>query len=134
MVIQHKQIKINDTRVLLSIKAENWGLGSLIDWSHSTWNVYYDGIVEYANFYSLFGKVGSNRWQMDKESLLQLKNILENDFQKEKTHRDAMDGTGYCFTSFDENGITLHSTGTGYIYGNECLEGIMELLQKPSNE
>jgi len=130
MLMQPEQMPINDTRTLLSIQSSNWGLLSLNEdnWSHDIWNVYYDGLVEHETFYSKSGKVGSKRWQLDEKEFSQLNNILVVDFKNTKTHRYGDDGTGYCFTYFDERGNVIHSTGTGYIYGNEWLEGIEKLL------
>lgn len=69
---------------------------------------------------------GLKTHKMTDNDFLALRKLFEK-FSKEDAHRDGCDGTGYEMTLYDVNGKIIHSI-SGYIYGNEVLEDIKNLI------
>lgn len=120
-------------QIMLVVNEYNWGLHSTSDWERVTWTIYYDGDCRTRTYYAgsemPFHKEA--RGNLDKELVKQLKSLFDTQIWRKNPPADACDGTAWDMKYFAPGGERLNYSGKpGYIYGEETLERIADLLPK----
>ena len=125
-----KESSEGSDRVMFTAEEINWSMENSGEdhWTSNTWEVSYDGTVEYSEKYNLTGVKNKKNWKLKKDQLRLLQEILETDFQTQKDAYDsAADGSGWDMVYYNKNhGEIYHFNG--YIYGIEPLEKISSIL------
>lgn len=129
-------LKENDG-VMLSIKHSDWGEVSSEEdyWSHTVYDVYYDGTIIITEEYNLSGSNIAGGQLSDEDYITMYLfgvNAANNDSLSD-VNIEASDGDAWSFTFYDEdeNAISLYS---GYTYGEKQLEDIQDILIDYEND
>ena len=95
------------------------------DYKVSTYiTVYYDGTVEYCEYYNLSGETTTVSWELDDATFGQLVDELEKEFMNHEERDDGFDGSYITVIYYDEKEDIKKQYG-GYIYGLEDLINII---------
>lgn len=127
---------------MLEVIEHNWGLKFQGDWHTVTWIINYDMsysiTVEYVPEWNPDRTVPNNTDSriingiMDKSAHDELREQLEiKQWRDPDIQINACDGVAYQIIYYSADGKTLNSSGKlGYIYGEEVLENIVNMLPK----
>ncbi len=120
---------------LFTASQYNWGLVNNQEdyWSSSYWTVYYDGTVEYFEWYNLSGATTHVTWELSDKEYKKLCKNLQGRFLKCDEGVDACDGTGWSMTYYSTDGKSIHNF-SGYMYDIPVLEEIVEILDSDMRE
>lgn len=115
--------------IMLEAHAKNWDVVSDEEDYHASsfYQLTYQGDLSYHENYHKTGKRNERRTRISPEDLQTIRKLLENQVQTEVNY-DAVDGTGWKFTFYDEDGEEIYSYH-GYIYDTHK-EEIIELLEQ----
>lgn len=139
-------------RILLKAVEHNWGLIGPGDWSKVTWRIFFDGFYEIVSTFiptlettdlsqhmERRGRPTSIKKKdtgtMGQEPLSRLQVAIKRDpWRDSSINIWACDGTAWEIESYHEDGSIEKSSGKiDYIYGNEALETIVDLLPRDGN-
>lgn len=122
--------KLDQHTILLSASQSNNGLVSTDEdyYQYFSWDVYYDGTVEYYEIYNLSGRTRAVTWELTDEQFDRLIELLQGDFFKyDEDYESACDGDTWHYTYYNLDGEKLHSYN-GYNYSVPVLLDISEIL------
>lgn len=122
--------KLDQHTILLSASQSNNGLVSTDEdyYQYFSWDVYYDGTVEYYEIYNLSGRTCAVTWELTDEQFDRLIELLQGDFFKyDEDYESACDGDTWHYTYYNLDGEKLHSYN-GYNYSVPVLLDISEIL------
>lgn len=127
----NRKIPTNEHILMLTVQSKDWGEVNADEdyYVGSTWDVYYDGQVEFEDEYNLTGMTDQDIWELDQTKFEELYKLLTGKFERyDEDYESACDGVGWKFYFYDEDGNLNHEF-RGYIYENETMQEIVEIIE-----